>query len=173
MNPGKVLHLEAPIPYQPAPLPFHPPTYQSLPPTYEAVQPVYHTALPSPTATYVAPQPHFTNPVQPIQPVQTVPNVEQYDESVPETSHYPTLMPTPASTASPYTSETQDHTSIVAFDDSSPALPPPAPSEAPSSQASSFEYKTSGNEVTDITVQDNEAQLVTAATTAGEHRHRR
>ncbi|RCN24626.1 hypothetical protein ANCCAN_29676 [Ancylostoma caninum] len=61
-----------------------------------------------------------------------------------------------------------DHTSIVAFDDSSPALPPPAPSEAPSSQAS-YEYKTSGNEVTEITVQDNEAQLVTAATTAGEH----
>ncbi|EYC43553.1 hypothetical protein Y032_0490g2389 [Ancylostoma ceylanicum] len=156
---------QQPIPYQPAPSPFQPPTYQSLPPTYESVRPVYHTVLPSPTATYVAPQPHFTNPVQPIQPVQTVPNVEQYDESLPETSHYPTLMPTPASTPSPYTSETQDHTSIIAFDDSSPALPPPAPSEAPSSQASSVEYKTTGNEITDISVQDNEAQLVTAATT--------
>ncbi|KAK6756025.1 hypothetical protein RB195_014424 [Necator americanus] len=144
----------------PQPLPSQDPTYYSSSSAYQTVQPVYYPSVPVPTAAYTASESHYNNPVQPIRPVQTVSIIDDVGSG---SSQYSTLKSTPA-TLNTYSTDAQDHSSIVTFDDSSPALPPPVPSSPPIS-SSSYDYKSPTNDVTDLTIQDNTAELVPAATT--------
>ncbi|PIO68346.1 hypothetical protein TELCIR_09866 [Teladorsagia circumcincta] len=111
--------------------PVYTPTYQTTEPEYQVVQPVYQTERPSQTSNYVAPQPetHYTNPVQPIEPVQTISTSDSYRESVKPGGEYPTLTPTSgeASPDSYSTSANLQSITGTSYDDSAPALPPPAP----------------------------------------------
>lgn len=168
-----------PIPYQTAVVPYQtsavhyrtvavpyqtPAPYQTVQPVYRGVEPVYQTVVPTSITGYVAQQQsRYSNPVQPIQPVQTVASPEQYQESVKEQSQYPTLTQTPPQiSGSGYDTDAHLQNVGAAFDDSSPALAPPAPSATAASYAPSVDYGTTP-EVTDPNVQDNEALLVPAS----------
>ncbi|CAJ0589917.1 unnamed protein product [Cylicocyclus nassatus] len=137
------------------------PAYNALAPVYQPAPSSYQVPVPASAITYTAPRDN--NPVQKIQPIKTVPD-KQYDyESSARESQYPTLNPneSPSVYQSRYNAEPPDHTSMVAFDETAPAIPPPVLDPA------SSEYRGTGNEVTDgIVPMDNEARLVPAASTS-------
>ncbi|XGW02148.1 hypothetical protein V3C99_014304 [Haemonchus contortus] len=150
--------------------PVYTPTYETATSTYEVVQPVYRTAIPAPTTTYIGPREGstYTSSVQPTEPAQPASTSDSYQESTQAGGEYPTLTPTySATSADPYNTDTHlQSITGTSYDEMAPALAPPVPSTTSGFHASPVDYGGSAD-ITDITVQDNEALL--RPSTAIEH----